>query len=970
MAYIGITSATDSEQLSPNYIGFQPTFQRPESAFVVDTFTADGSQQVFPLSAPRPTTSRALLVSVAGYSMVPIIDYDLDQYGNLEFVTAPGSGASITVHHLIFPKNEATTAIRKLDDISSGFNGVNTRFTLTANSVAANILGANVLVISVNGVIQEPGEAYIMDDDDIIFSEAPPVHSSFYGIDVGTTGIGTPGDATITSNKFITDNTASTGKVLGVNSSGELSWVTVTGGIGATDLDGLSDVSLALPMSGQVLRFNGSNFVNARLNYSDLQGPPSLAAVATSGSYNDLTNKPVYPTDINGFTDSLGLLFDGDYASLINLPNIPDQLTDLMDIDVANLTYNQVLVYDGNAWINDSLQLTDLGIVDGSAGQVLTTNGSGEFTFTTITGGSGGSPYTLPTATTSALGGVKVDGTSITISNGIISASGVTSYNDLTDKPTIPTSFSSLVNGAYTVSLSNTGITTFPGVINAGNINNLVVNDLGGGTALTAGSQLQIGNSAGIAGAGVLIKNAVTNTLSGVTSLESGSKIQMDNGIVSLSSYTVNVLGDGDGLENQLVVEVDNNYLNNVVRIGTRSITTTEGTPLSAFQGWTFGTVGPSQVITFPNSTVQSTAWTGSVAYSSVTGTPTLATVATSGSYADLSDKPTIPADVSELTDTTSLLFSGSYTDLTDKPTLLKGDTGDTGPAGPAGADGATGPQGPSGEGLINQTIILNNIAPSIIYTNTAVTEWSASYTGTGGQLLVKADITSYTSSSATKNWYLKKNGTTVATGSFFFNNANVHLTMPTLQYVDTTGSTAAATWSITVGSGLVADMGDCATITVTEYTGITSIDVSDLTDTTSLLFSGSYTDLTDKPNIAEKTTGSWTLAAGANTVSLTVPINGTYSIWVRGNIPNGIVTYTATAVVTNTNVPVVGSSYGWYYAAGNALVLTAIPMQFVGTANTISNAVVSTTTANVFTFGITNNTGSSQVVDWGYTKL
>ena len=116
--------------------------------------------------------------------------------------------------------------------------------------------------------------------------------------------------------------------------------------------------------------------------------------------------------------------------------------------------------------------------------------------------------------------------------------------------------------------------------------------------------------------------------------------------------------------------------------------------------------------------------------------------------------------------------------------------------------------------------------------------------------------------------------------------------------------------------------------------------------------------------------TGSWTLASGANTVSLTVPINGTYSIWVRGNIPNGIVSYTATVVVTNTNVPVLGRSYGWYYAAGSALVLNSIPNQFVGTVNTISNAVVSTTTANVFTFGITNNSGSSQTVDYGYTRL
>jgi hypothetical protein len=131
--------------------------------------------------------------------------------------------------------------------------------------------------------------------------------------------------------------------------------------------------------------------------------------------------------------------------------------------------------------------------------------------------------------------------------------------------------------------------------------------------------------------------------------------------------------------------------------------------------------------------------------------------------------------------------------------------------------------------------------------------------------------------------------------------------------------------------------------------------------------FIGNGSQLT---NVPTQTTGSWTLAAGTNTVSLAVPGPGTYSIWVNGNIPNGIVTYTATVVVTNTNVPVLGSSYGWYYAAGNALVLTAIPNQVVGTLNNISTANVTTTTANVFTFGITNNSGNSAVVNYGYTKL
>jgi hypothetical protein len=123
--------------------------------------------------------------------------------------------------------------------------------------------------------------------------------------------------------------------------------------------------------------------------------------------------------------------------------------------------------------------------------------------------------------------------------------------------------------------------------------------------------------------------------------------------------------------------------------------------------------------------------------------------------------------------------------------------------------------------------------------------------------------------------------------------------------------------------------------------------------------------------NVAVKTSGNWTLASGVNTVSISVPLNGTYAIWINGNIPNGIATYTATAVVTNTNVPVLGSQYAWYYETGNALVFTSIPDQFVGTAGSISNASpYAGNTANVFTFGITNNSGSSQVVNYGYTTL
>jgi len=121
---------------------------------------------------------------------------------------------------------------------------------------------------------------------------------------------------------------------------------------------------------------------------------------------------------------------------------------------------------------------------------------------------------------------------------------------------------------------------------------------------------------------------------------------------------------------------------------------------------------------------------------------------------------------------------------------------------------------------------------------------------------------------------------------------------------------------------------------------------------------------------ITGKTTGSWTLAAGANTVSFTVTAGRTYSMWVNGNVPNGIVVWNATVSLTNTNVPVIGQQFGWYYSAGNALVLTSMPSQIIGTAGAISTASPAVASTNVFTFGITNNSGSSQTVYWGYVVL
>jgi hypothetical protein len=116
--------------------------------------------------------------------------------------------------------------------------------------------------------------------------------------------------------------------------------------------------------------------------------------------------------------------------------------------------------------------------------------------------------------------------------------------------------------------------------------------------------------------------------------------------------------------------------------------------------------------------------------------------------------------------------------------------------------------------------------------------------------------------------------------------------------------------------------------------------------------------------------TGNWTLSAGTNNVSFTVTAGQSYVMWVNGNIPNGIVNWNATVTLSNSNVPAIGVQYGWYYLVGNALVLTSIPSQIVGTAGTISTSSPAVSNSNTFTFGLTKNSGSSQVVYYGYVKV
>ncbi|MDB4526306.1 hypothetical protein N9180_01820, partial [Akkermansiaceae bacterium] len=101
-------------------------------------------------------------------------------------------------------------------------------------------------------------------------------------------------------------------------------------------LDDLTDVTITSASTGEVLRYDGSEWVDAQLAYSDLSGTPTLATVATTGAYSDLSGTP---TNVSTFTNDAGYLTD------ISAENIGD----LADVDLTGLADGEILIYNSTS---------------------------------------------------------------------------------------------------------------------------------------------------------------------------------------------------------------------------------------------------------------------------------------------------------------------------------------------------------------------------------------------------------------------------------------------------------------------------------------------------------------------------------------------------------------------------------------------------------------------------------------------
>lgn len=110
-------------------------------------------------------------------------------------------------------------------------------------------------------------------------------------------------------------------------------------------------------------------------SYADLTNKPTLSTVATSGSYDDLTNKPTIPADLDDLSDvtltspSNGqtLVYDSTSEQFVNAtpPSGVTTLAALTDVSLTTPASGNSLVFDGTEWSNDTLAAADISYSQG-----------------------------------------------------------------------------------------------------------------------------------------------------------------------------------------------------------------------------------------------------------------------------------------------------------------------------------------------------------------------------------------------------------------------------------------------------------------------------------------------------------------------------------------------------------------------------------------------------------------------------
>lgn len=201
--------------------------------------------------------------------------------------------------------------------------------------------------------------------------------------------------------------------------------------------------------------------------WGSITGKPTFATVATSGSYNDLTNKPTIPS-LSGYATQNWVTSQG---YLTSIPAATSSTYGGIQIGYTTSGKNYaVQLSNGKAYVNVPWTNTTY-----TAGTNISISGTAiNCTYS----------YSLPTATASVLGGVKI-GSNISVSSGTISltSANVTSALGFTpaktsDIPKIPAAlpnpYALTINGTSYTGSSAVSVTT-PKILSTTTLNSSTV---------------------------------------------------------------------------------------------------------------------------------------------------------------------------------------------------------------------------------------------------------------------------------------------------------------------------------------------------------------------------------------------------------------------------------------------------------------------------------------------------------------
>ena len=190
---------------------------------------------------------------------------------------------------------------REVDDISSGFNGSTTAFTLAVSGSNVSPVTANDIYVSLGGVIQNPNQDFTIAGSTITFTTAPASGLSFFAVVLGQSidsSVVTPADGSVTGTKLsnpldLADNhkiRLGTGNDLQLFHNGSNSFIDDAGtGSLFVESGGTGIYFQKLSTSNRLADFNVDGAVNLYFNASNKLSTAAGGISLTGGAAANIT---------------------------------------------------------------------------------------------------------------------------------------------------------------------------------------------------------------------------------------------------------------------------------------------------------------------------------------------------------------------------------------------------------------------------------------------------------------------------------------------------------------------------------------------------------------------------------------------------------------------------------------------------------------------------------------------------------